>query len=35
MIHRALNVACWLGWVMLFVGAMRVGWYIVSSMMVG
>ena len=29
MIHRAMTIACWIGWALLLVGLARVGWWAV------
>lgn len=31
MIHKALSVACWLGWAALLLGAARIAWYAVIN----
>lgn len=32
MIHRALSVACWIGWALLLIGAARIAWHVVMAM---
>jgi len=32
MIHRALSVACWLGWIAVFLVAIRIGWHLVIAL---
>lgn len=31
MIHRALSVACYIGWALLLLGVARIAWYAVMA----